>query len=215
MPASRLIKLIAATLTFAAAGPWGLAAEQLSSSDAPISLKADNTELDFRTGKTLLKNVAISQGEVSVRAERAEATGIDSKDQTWEFSGNVKIVAEKRGTLQSDDALVEIRNNLIIRATANGKPAQFEQRREGSAETEAARGRAKQIVYEVESGTVKFVNDAWLSNGANEISGPLLTYDIRRKKVGGQGVNIVIQPGSKDGTKTLIKPQAAPSEAKP
>ena len=106
----------------------GQGAEQILQSKAPISLKADNTEVDFRSGKTVLRNVTISQGDISISAERAEATGIDFNDSRWEFTGNVKIIAEKRGTLQSDSAIVEFRNNRIERATVNGKPAQFEQR---------------------------------------------------------------------------------------
>jgi lipopolysaccharide export system protein LptA len=115
--------------------------------------------------------------------------------------------------------VVEFRDNRIIRATVNGTPAQFEQKRDGA--ENPARGRARQIVYEVEAGTVRFANDAWLSNGANEISGPLLVYNIRQEKVqattapdGSQRVQITIKPGQ-GGKPAVVKPQPAPGPDEP
>lgn len=217
MAASRLINLLSAVLTCASIVPAAHAAEPFGQSKEPIKLTTDSSETDFRTGKTLMRNVTISQGEVSISAERAEATGMDQDDSRWEFSGNVKINAEKSGSLQSDRAIVELRNNRITRATVRGTPAQFEQKRAGSAET--ARGRAGEIVYEIEAGTVSFANDAWLSNGQNEISGPLLVYDIRQEKVqasrspsGGERVQITIVP--KDVSKA-VKPDKTPTPDTP
>lgn len=216
MAASRLIEILAAALACAAALPVALAAEPLAQlqSKGPISLNTDSYEVDFRSGKTVMRNVTISQGDVSIQADRAEATGIEFNDSHWEFSGNVRINAEKRGSLKSDRAVVEFSNNRIARATVKGTPAQFEQRREGSAQT--ARGRAGEIVYEVGAGTVRFANDAWLTNGQNEISGPLLVYNIRQEKVqattspdGAQRVQITIVP--KDA-KAPPKPEAAPPQ---
>ena len=44
-----------------------------------------------------------------------------------------------------------------------------------------ARGHAREIVYDVSDGTVRLSNDAWLSDGLNEISGQLLIYNIRKQ----------------------------------
>ena len=210
MAASRLISLLAAALPFTAAAVTTHGAERVDSSKAPNPAKLRPFQTEFRKGKTVMRNITISQGDVSISADRAEATGIDFNDSRWEFSGNVRVKAESRGTMQSDRAIVEFRDNRITRATVKGSPAQFEQKQTaGSADT--ARGRAGEIIYEIRAGTVRFANDAWLSNGQNEISGPLLVYDIRKEKVqattspdGAQRVQITINP--KDGTKTLLKP---------
>jgi lipopolysaccharide transport protein LptA len=212
MEASRLVDLFAVALACTAAVPIAHGAQQFSTSKTPISVKADSTDVDFKSGKTLLSNVSISQGEISIKSDRAAATGMDFEDSRWEFTGNVKIVAEKKGTLQSDSAVVEFHNNRFVKATAKGNPAQFEQRRDAAAEQ--ARGRAAEIVYEVDAGTVRFSKDAWLSNGANEISGPVLVYNIRDQKVGGQGVQITIVP-KEGGKPTVVKPQTPEGSSTP
>ncbi|MBV8341139.1 MAG: hypothetical protein JO173_02050, partial [Gammaproteobacteria bacterium] len=97
----------------------------------------------------------------------------------------------------------EFRDNRIARATITGKPAEFEQQRANSAQV--ARGHADEIVYDVNEGTVRFTNDAWLSDGQNEISGPRLVYSIRAERVqaeaapGGERVHIRITPSTSHG----------------
>jgi lipopolysaccharide export system protein LptA len=86
-----------------------------------------------------------------------------------------------------------------VKATITGKPAQFEQQREAS--DQIARGHAGQIVYEPTEGVVRLSNDAWLSDGRNEIRGPLLVYNIRQ-----QHVEAVTQPGNDDRVHITIDP---------
>lgn len=200
----RLVELFAVALSCAVVAPIAQGAQQFGSSKEPITLNAGPMEVDFKSGKSMWRDVTITQGDISIKSERATATSMDFEDSRWEFTGNVKIVAEKKGTLQSDSAVVEFRNNRFVRATAKGNPAQFEQRRDAGADQ--ARGRAAEILYEVDAGTVRFSKNAWLTNGANEISGPVLVYNIRDQKVGGQGVQITIVPGQ-GGKPTVVKPQ--------
>jgi len=84
-------------------------------------------------------------------------------------------------TCRSDQAAIEFRDNRIARATITGKPAEFEQKRAES--DQMARGRAGEIVYDLNDGTVRLTNQAWLTDGQNEISGPLLVYNIREQRV--------------------------------
>src|SRR5688572_5151834 len=145
------LKLFIATLWLLCAASVALAAESAADRQQPIDLKTESYEVDFRSGKTLMHKVAISQGDVSITAERAEATGLDFDDSRWVFSGDVQIKAEQQGSMRSERAEVDFRNNRIAKATVNGSPAQFEQKRPDS--SEMARGRASQIVYEVGQGT--------------------------------------------------------------
>jgi lipopolysaccharide transport protein LptA len=92
---------------------------------------------------------------------------------------------------------VEFRDNHIARATVTGKPAEFEQKRTDS--DQVARGHADEIVYDVDAGTVRLTGNAWLSSGPQDISGPMLEYNVREQKVEaatapgtGQRVHIVI-----------------------
>jgi lipopolysaccharide transport protein LptA len=147
----------------------------------PISVDARSSEVDYKTNTVVFTQVVISQGATRVQAEHAHATGLDFANSRWIFEGNVRIEAQEQGTLRSDVAVVEFRDNHIARATITGKPAAFEQQRADS--DKVARGHADEIVYDVDAGTVRLTTDAWLSNGQNEISGPLLVYNMREQRV--------------------------------
>jgi lipopolysaccharide transport protein LptA len=149
-------------------------------SGLPVSVDAASSEVDYKTNTVVFRNVVISQGAMRVQAEHARATGLNFANSRWDFEGNVRIDAEQRGNLRSDQAVVEFRDNHIARATITGKPAEFEQKR---ANDQIARGHADEILYDVNDGTVRLTEDAWLSDGQNEISGPLLVYNIRQQQI--------------------------------
>jgi lipopolysaccharide transport protein LptA len=193
-------------------------------SGLPVQLEAaGGSEVDLQTRELVLKKVVITQGTMRISAERARATGLNFANSRWNFEGNVHIDAEQRGNLHSDQAVVEFKDNHIARATITGKPAEFEQKR---ANDQLARGHADEIVYDVNDGTVRLSKDAWLSDGQNEISGPVLVYNIREQRVqaaagpegsGEQRVHISITPRSgagAGGKPETPKPETAP-EAPP
>ncbi|HEY2275187.1 MAG TPA: lipopolysaccharide transport periplasmic protein LptA [Steroidobacteraceae bacterium] len=195
-------------------------------SGLPVSLDAASSEIDAKTNALVFTNVIISQGDMRVQAEHARATGLNFANSRWNFEGNVRIDAEQRGSLRSDQAVVEFRDNHIARATITGKPAAFEQRRANT--DQIARGHADQILYDVNDGTVRLTDEAWLSDGQNEISGPLLVYNIREQQIqavaspgavagGDQRVHISITPhGPAAGKPDPARPDAArPDAARP
>lgn len=179
------------------------AAAALPAHAVPITVDAASSEVDYRTNMVVFSQVVISQGAMRVQADHAHASGLNFANSRWTFEGHVRIDAEPRGSLRSDQAIVEFRDNRILRATANGKPAEFEQPRGDS--QQVARGHADEIVYDVSQGTVRLSNDAWLSDGVNEISGPLLVYNIRAQRV-----QAATQPGSDQRIHITISPQSAP-----
>jgi len=72
-----------------------------------------------------------------------------------------------------------------------------------------SRGHAKTIDYETTGGTVSFRENAWLSDGCNEITGQQLVYNIKAQRVEGQArptpgddgrIRITIQPKPASGT---------------
>ena len=199
-----------AVQVLAAAGPpapmaaaAASAAAALPTHPVPITVDAASSEVDYRTNMVVFSQVVISQGAMRVQADHAHASGLNFANSRWTFDGHVKIDAEPRGSLRSDQAIVEFRDNRILRATANGKPAEFEQPR--AICCESPRGHADEIVYDVSQGTVRLSNDAWLSDGVNEISGPLLVYNIRAQRV-----QAATQPGSDQRVHITIAPQSAP-----
>jgi lipopolysaccharide transport protein LptA len=176
----------------------------LGSRQLPITVDAASSEVDYRTNTVVFSEVVISQGVTRIQADHAHASGLNFANSRWTFEGHVRIDAEPRGSLRSDQAVVEFRDNRIMRATANGKPAQFEQQRSDS--QQMARGHADEIVYDVSEGTVRLSSDAWLSDGVNEISGPLLVYNIRAQRV-----QAAAQPGTDQRVHITIQPQSAPA----
>ena len=69
-----------------------------------------------------------------------------------------------------------------------------------------ARGHADEIIYDVNEGTVRLTDNAWLSDGTNEISGPLLVYNIRAQRV-----QAAAQSGTDQRVHIIIQPQGVPA----
>lgn len=185
----------------------------------PYHFDAASCDTNYKTQATSCKSVVLSQGSTRVRADQAQFTCMNCQDSHWKLQGNVRIDAPPRGDLRSDQATVEVRDNRIVRATVTGKPAEFEQQRADSLAME--KGHADQIVYDVGEGTVLLTNDAWISDGRDEMSAPSIAYSIREQKVlatsrgASQGVHITISPQSlpKQGAPQQSKGAAGPPRA--
>jgi lipopolysaccharide export system protein LptA len=193
----------------------------LGRSDLPVDLTAKSSVVDYTNNTLLFTDVVISQGGTRVSADQAHATGLDFVNSRWTFEGKVRIDAPPRGNLRADTAVVEFKDNRIARATAKGRPADFEQTREGS--DQISRGHADQIVYDVSDGTIRLTDDAWLSDGQNQISGPSLVYNVRAQRVqatsgpgAGERVHIIINPNSvRQGKGDASKSPSATPTPKP
>jgi lipopolysaccharide export system protein LptA len=152
---------------------------------APILLDAQSTSIDLKTNSAVFSKIRISQGAMSITADQGQASQQRSADlyfenNVWNFRGNVKITVEQ-GVLISDDAQITFVNSVLSKAVVNGKPASFEQT---VAKTgKLAKGNAETIDYDAAKHLVRFVKNAYLSNGDNEIRGQSLKYDVLAQKV--------------------------------
>jgi lipopolysaccharide transport protein LptA len=199
-----LLKASAIALAFLGAAPGlSLPAARSAESQTPeISYDASSMDADVKTHVMHLKDVTITYGKMTVRADRALATAGDFKNSRWTFDGNVRINADPRGNLRSDEAVVEFEDNQLKRATATGSPAEFDQKR-GDSDV-VARGHADQIVYEVGAGTVRLSNDAYINDGRNDIRAPTIVYSLREEHV---------EATTSPGTETRVHVTIAPNEA--
>jgi lipopolysaccharide transport protein LptA len=170
---------------------------------SPILLDAQSTSIDLKTNSAVFSKIRISQGGMSISADQGQASQQRSadmyfQDNVWNFRGNVKITVEQ-GQLFSDDAQITFVNNVLSKAVVNGKPASFEQT---VAKTgKLAKGHADTIDYDAGKHLVRFLKDAYLTNGDHEILGQAVKYDILGQKViaeeaeqNSQRVHIVITP---------------------
>ena len=193
---------------------------ELTRGTEKIVLEAVPLDIDYRKNRARFKDVVITQGETRIEAAEANVEGgLDFENGQWTVTGNVRIRAEG-GNLKSDKAVVSFSNNLISRAVITGSPAEFEQQRKDGV---TSRGHANTIDYEPGSGSVSLKQNAWISDGCNEIKGQQLFYNIKSQRVEGQPraaqqgaggrITITIQPKGESGTPgPCTKPVA---EAKP
>ncbi len=205
---ARITALVGAALAGTVSGQTHLATVTRNSVPPPskdarrLPIDIASSKVDYKGDTVVFQDVVITQGETRVQADRAHATGLDNFDNSrWTFEGNVRINGEQHGSLKSDMAVVEFRNKYISKATATGNPAEFEQKR--SDNDEVARGRAREIVYDVHDGTVRLVNDAWVWDGHNSLSAPELVYNIRE-----QHVRATAEPGTGAQVHLQIDPNA-------
>ncbi|HUN71602.1 MAG TPA: lipopolysaccharide transport periplasmic protein LptA [Steroidobacteraceae bacterium] len=185
----------------------GPAQSMLINPQQPYHFDAASCDTNYKTQAMVCRSVVLSQGSTMVHADQAQATCMNCQDSRWTFQGNVRIDAQPRGNLRSDQAVVELRNNRIVRATVNGNPAEFEQQRADDLGME--KGHADQIVYDVGQGTVLLTNDAWVSDGHNEMSAPSIAYSIREQKV------LATSGGASQGVHIIITPQSLPKQGAP
>jgi lipopolysaccharide transport protein LptA len=169
---------------------------------APVKLVAASSELDLPTKSGSFTDITITQGTLKVQADRARGNyPVDFSNSHWTFEGHVRMDAEQRGSLRADQSVVEFKDTHIARATATGKPAEFEQQRTDS--QPPAHGHADEIVYDVTNGTLRLSGNAWLAEGQDEISSSEITYNIRTQHVqaattpGSGQVHITVTPPAK------------------
>jgi lipopolysaccharide export system protein LptA len=177
-----------------AAAPDAGGTTQLMSKRGVIKLEMSKTDIDGKSHQMVLHDVVVTQGDLKVKADRADGTGFD-KNSHWVFSGNVLITAEARGTVKSERATVEWQDGVMTRAVATGAPAEFEQT--GPDTGLLAHGRADSIEYGVTSGKVKLTGNASVTQPGRKLDAEVITYNIREQQVeaaqeGGDGKRVVV-----------------------
>ena len=143
--------------------------------------------MDYKTHLMHLSgNVKISQGDISIAADAAEATNMESRDSHWVFTGNVHMRAESQGDLRADHATVEITQPVSSPAPSSAVHPRSSSRPAPSGGS-PARGHASTIDYNVAAGTVKLTGDALLNmaRGPERAQGTL--HHLQRAQPGNTG----------------------------
>lgn len=195
-------------------------APQLSTEN--INLSADVLNSDTRNDVHVLSgNVRITQGQMSMQAQQATATAMQSDHSRWTFERDVRIHTAD-AELKADSANAAFLSGRLATAVARGAPAYFEQHSPDVAKN--VRGRANLIEYDFAKGSVRLSQNVWLSYGGNEFRGDLVVYDVKDEKVvvnpdgqsSGNRVNITIRPGSTPATGDESRSPSKPdAEAQP
>jgi lipopolysaccharide transport protein LptA len=173
--------------------------------NAPLAWSADVLTSDFRSNTLDLDgNVRVTQGPMSIEAQKAKAREMKGDSGRWTFEKAVHIRSTE-ADLQSNLATAAIVNGQIADARVEGTPARFEQ--VGGTTNRQVRGRAGVIEYDFGTGVVKLTNQVWFSNGKDEFRGDVVIYNVRDERVqinpGGSSNRVrgIIRPNQDQGAK--------------
>ena len=111
----------------------------------PISLDAESSLFDRQTNRVEFQQLTISQGDMSISADEAIASGLDFEEGEWRFTGNVTFTVES-ARIDADSALMTFVDNELQTAELIGDPATLEDA--GDPDTDPVRGGAARLVYD-------------------------------------------------------------------
>lgn len=133
---------------------------------------------------------------IHIRADRAQ---IDRHAQTIVYSGSVQV---DQGTMRltADELIVEYEDQSVVRISAQGQPARYQQELEN--DLGQVRAGARSIVYDTRQERLELAGDAVLTQGGNEIMGESIRYDIIAGRVDAEAgderpVRVTVQPPSR------------------
>jgi lipopolysaccharide export system protein LptA len=133
---------------------------------------------------------------IHIRADRAQ---VDRQAQTIVYRGSVQV---DQGTMRvrADEMTIEYEDQRVVRITAQGQPARYQQELEE--DQGQVRADARIIVYNLQQEQLQLQGEAFLTQGGNEITGELIRYDIVAGRVDAEAgeeepVRVTVQPASR------------------
>jgi lipopolysaccharide transport protein LptA len=164
--------------------PPGTRAAETSADEAPCHepLCYTASRLEAERNRIILYDIDIvdtTRGLSRIKAERAEANGLDFASSEWLLTGHVQVFMPE-GQLHADKATVKFANKRIDSITAEGAPAEFEHKLDTG---QTAHGHARAITFDMEHDNLQLNGDGWLSDGCNEINSGHIAYDLASQRV--------------------------------
>ena len=167
---------------------------QINSAELPINIDAESTGYLADESVLTFTKLNLSQGGISISADRGEASKLDFENSTWKFEGNIRITLEN-GSIESDFAHLEFEGHQIKIARIQGSPAKLLIYREDQITTTSAI--ANRIDYDFQKSLIDFTGNVSIQEGGNQISSEYLVYNIKNQ-------SIQAQSDSKDNSKVKI-----------
>jgi len=167
---------------------------QINSAELPINIDAESTGYLADESVLTFTKLNLSQGGISISADRGEASKLDFENSTWKFEGNIRITLEN-GSIESDFAHLEFEGHQIKIARIQGGPAKLLIDREDQITRTSAI--ANRIDYDFQKSLIDFSGNVSIQEGGNQISSEYLVYNIKDQ-------SIQAQSDSKDNSKVKI-----------
>jgi lipopolysaccharide transport protein LptA len=160
----------------------GLALAQVPDLDMrlPMDIDADNTTIDGKNSMIVFSGLRLTQGRISIQADEGRATRMELEDSYWHFSGNV-VIDVGTGRIQCDSAELYFDEFRLRNAIVTGSPAIYDLRRAGTDDvTHAEAGR---LDYNLDTGIIRFSQEATITEGGNQITSNVLVYYIAEQRI--------------------------------
>ena len=167
---------------------------QINSAELPINIDAESTGYLADESVLTFTKLNLSQGGISISADRGEASKLDFENSTWKFEGSIRITLEN-GSIESDFAHLEFEGHQIKIARIQGSPAKLLIYREDQITRTSAI--ANRIDYDFQKSLIDFSGNVSIQEGGNQISSEYLVYNIKDQ-------SIQAQSDSKDNSKVKI-----------
>ena len=167
---------------------------QINSAELPINIDAESTGYLADESVLTFTKLNLSQGGISISADRGEASKLDFENSTWKFEGNIRITLEN-GSIESDFAHLEFEGHQIKIVRIQGSPAKLLIYREDQITRTSAI--ANRIDYDFQKSLIDFSGNVSIQEGGNQISSEYLVYNIKDQ-------SIQAQSDSKDNSKVKI-----------
>jgi len=165
--------------------------------------------------------VDTTRGIAHITADRGEETGPEIGNSRWTFTGHIRADMSN-GQLRADRASVQIVNGRIVSIDTMGSPALFQRPASPAAANAVGgaaggtaggaaggkadfaditvRGHADSISYDAVHDQVQFSGNSWFTDGCNEITSQLVTYDMQT-----QTIRAGAQPGGNGRVHGVIR----------
>ena len=153
---------------------------QINSAELPINIDAESTGYLADESVLTFKKLNLSQGQISISADRGEASKLDFENSTWKFEGNIRITLEN-GSIESDFAHLEFEGHQIKTARIQGSPAKLLFNREDEVTRTSAI--ADRIDYDFQKSLIDFTGNVSIQEGGNQISSEYLVYNIKDQSI--------------------------------
>ena len=153
---------------------------QINSAELPINIDAESTGYLADESVLTFTKLHLSQGGISISADRGEASKLDFENSTWKFEGNIRITLEN-GSIESDFAHLEFEGHQIKTARIQGSPAKLQFNREDEVTRTSAI--ANRIDYDFQKSLIDFSGNVSIEEGGNQISSEYLVYNIKDQSI--------------------------------
>jgi lipopolysaccharide transport protein LptA len=165
---------LALAVTFAAAAQNNNKAAELEFTSGPLVL-------DRQTNMMRAQSPRITQGDLTIEADDALATGLEF-DEAGEFrlTGNVRLRVET-AVMEADSAVFTFANGQLSRGELEGTPVSF--RDTNAASQSSVVGSAVKMSYDYAARTLRMTGEALVQLDRREVLGCDLIYDFRAERV--------------------------------